>query len=76
MLDVIGMGIRKFPISTKDPNPPDTVGDPLDLDSPIGEKPWPLRMAIKSTLKFISKIYMWCCTGIITVYIALQFFGG
>jgi len=29
---------------------------------PIGEKAWPLRLAIPAMLKSIGKIYMWGCT--------------
>ena len=40
-----------------------------DMLEPIGEKPWPLRMAIPATLKFIGKIYMWGCTVGVTAFI-------
>jgi len=44
----------------------------LDLDSPIGEKPWPLRLAIPAMIKFIGKIYVVTCTGGASLYILFR----
>jgi len=43
----------------------------LDLDSPIGEKPWPLRLAIPAILKDIGKIYVSVCTVAVSIFIIL-----
>ncbi len=40
-----------------------------DMWEPIGEKPWPLRLAIPATLRFIGRGYMWGCTVGFTAFI-------
>ena len=42
-----------------------------DMLEPIGEKPWPLRLAIPAMFKRIGKIYVTICTGIVSYYIVL-----
>ncbi len=61
-----------YPINTKDPNPPDTTGDPIGMIEPTKSS------RIVSILKFIGKMYIWMCTGATTIYIILTilyFFG-
>jgi len=41
----------------------------LDLDSPIGEKPWPLSYTIKSILKQVWGGYMWVCTVFTSIFV-------
>ena len=43
-----------------------------ELDSPMGEKPWPLRLAIPAMLKNIGRLYMWGCTVGVTAFIIFK----
>jgi hypothetical protein len=52
-----------------------TIGDPLDLDSPIGEKPWPLSHDIKSIVEWGWRVYMWIATVFMTVNMVLYVLG-
>ena len=44
----------------------------FDYDKPIGEKPWPLRLAIPAILKNIGRGYMSLCT-IFTTLLAILY---
>jgi len=60
--------------------PEERIQEEKDMLEPIGEKPWPLRLAIPAMLKRIGKIYMWGCTGGVSmmaiVYIYVQWIIG
>ena len=47
-----------------------------DMWEPIGEKPWPLRLAIPAMIKFIGKMYVWGCTISVSVFIVYQWMIG
>jgi len=44
-----------------------------DMWEPIGERPWPLRLALPAALKFIGKIYMWGCTVGVSAFIVYAY---
>ena len=46
-----------------------------DMWEPIGERPWPLRMAIPAMFKRIGKIYMCLCTIAVTLIMIQYLFG-